>query len=196
MMKVDHSGRKIKGARSLGNLKLIKIRMTKVDFFSNSSAWNYFQVLHYTFQTAWTAIFKLEHLFLLWGMADTAKSDTHRKIHCQLLFLSTCNQVGNSYLYNELMKFQTDLSPAEFGYNESKRTLRAAWGRGQNWVLCWAVYTFAYSAFQQIHTAIQHKPINISGAQSSEMGKNLSKIRRVRHGGTRLNPQQPASKTW
>ena len=31
----------------------------------------------------------------------------------------------------------------------------------------------------------QHKPINISGAQSSEMGKNLSKIRRVRHGGTR-----------
>lgn len=62
-------------------------------------------------------------------MADTAKKPHYGKIHCQLFSLDNMQiQVGNRYLYDELMKFQTDLSPNEFGLQLRVRCLGAAVG--------------------------------------------------------------------
>lgn len=104
----------------------------------------------------------------------------------------TCQiQVGNSYLYDELMKIQTDLSPTEFGLQLRVGCLRCSSGGGGGGLgaelsaVLRGLHICLFCLPANPEDSTQHKPINISGAQSSEMGKNLSKIRRVRYGGTR-----------
>lgn len=115
-------------------------------------------------------------------------------VNCFPVFLTCQIQVGNSYLYDELMKIQTYLSPTEFGLQLRVRCLRCGSGGGGRGGGLGAELS---AVLRGLHICLlclpanpedstQHKPINISGAQSSEMGKNLFKIRKVRHGGTRI----------